>query len=208
MYKTKIMGDYVDGVSDWVWVEQDTGVWHWPMSDWLNLKEKYIKHCKKFDVVVQAGGACGMYPRLMSDFFQTVYTFEPDSYNFHCLVNNCQKDNIIKIQAALGNGGPPLKLHISDRSNSGMHRIKGDPGIVPIIRLDDLNLQACDMLQYDVEEYELEALKGSEQTIKKFSPLIICECLHANYHDQILAFLQPYGYKWIDSQGCDVFYGV
>jgi hypothetical protein len=89
-----------------------------------------------------------------------------------------------------------------------MHRIKGKPGIIPIIRLDSFELQSCDMLQYDVEEYELQALHGSIETIKKFKPLIVCECLHVEYHNQILAFLEPLGYKWVDSQGCDVFYSV
>lgn len=121
MYKVRTIPEEVDGVGNWTWVNADVGVWHWPKVDWLPLKDKYLKHCSKFDVVVQAGGACGMYPRLLAEFFHLVYTFEPDPYNFHCLVNNCQLDRIYKIQAALGDESGTKFLHQSERSNSGMH---------------------------------------------------------------------------------------
>ena len=33
--------------------------------------------------------AVGMYPRLLAERFQYVYTFEPYYLNFRCLVHNC-----------------------------------------------------------------------------------------------------------------------
>jgi FkbM family methyltransferase len=206
MYKVRTIPEEVDGVGNWTWVNADVGVWHWPKVDWLPLKDKYLKHCSKFDVVVQAGGACGMYPRLLAEFFHLVYTFEPDPYNFHCLVNNCQLDRIYKIQAALGDESGTKFLHQSERSNSGMHRIKDLPGSTPVVRLDDLNLPACDLLSLDVEEYEVPALLGAEKTIQRHKPVIVCECLTSDHNKKVSEVLKKFGYGKVDSQSCDVFY--
>ena len=67
-------------------------------------RNKLLKHIpvnRRRDVVC-AGGNQGLYPRLLSEIFENVYTFEPDPLSFHCLAANCQKSNIVKIQAALG----------------------------------------------------------------------------------------------------------
>jgi len=49
------------------------------------------------------------------------------------------------------------------------------PNPVPIHRLDDLDIPGCYMLKIDVEGMELDVLKGAEQVIAKFRPLIYCE---------------------------------
>ena len=54
-------------------------------TDLLKVVQPYLKGKK---VVVQAGGNCGMQVVKFAEFFDTVYTFEPDPVNFHCLVNN------------------------------------------------------------------------------------------------------------------------
>jgi FkbM family methyltransferase len=167
----------IDGVSDWRWVTEDQGAWKGPMEDWLNShKRTYMEHVRKFDVVIQAGGNCGMYPRLFSNYFKWVYTFEPDPINFMALTLNCQRDNIVKMQAALGDVHAMVEVHRHTLHNVGMHQVKQNPGAhVPQLRIDDLALQDCDLIQLDIEGYEINALRGAIETITKFRPVVVVE---------------------------------
>lgn len=58
--------------------------------------------------------------------------------------------------------------------NAGAHYVSGD-GDIPIITVDSLQLDACDLLCLDIEGSEPLALRGAEQTIRKFRPVIMFE---------------------------------
>ena len=202
----------LEGMPVWRWVatdgadpRSDGGAWHGPINDWLGShKNLYFQCVKKFDVVVQAGGACGMYPRIFSNYFKTVYTFEPDPLNFFTLVVNCQKDNIIKMQAALGDKHTMIQVARLTNQNVGMNRVvENDVGIVPQLMIDDLKLTACDFIQLDVELYEIYALRGAVETIKKFRPVIAVE----NRNDDIDTLLiNELGYKIYAQSQMDTIY--
>ena len=153
------VNDKVDNVESWTWIEIDWEGFRWPKEDWQNKIKGYIeKYVKNRTVVVQAGGLQGMYPRLLSDMFERVYTFEPDPLSFHCLVNNCQKDNIVKIQAAVGESFGLIDVNRFCEHNVGMNSvIQGNK--YPTFTIDSLGLDACDFIQLDVEGYEIPALK-------------------------------------------------
>src|SRR4051812_41824122 len=84
----------------WLWPKSDVELWKRARD--YSVLEKALQHCTQRRVAIQAGGACGTYPLWLSQYFETVYTFEPDPVNFTCLVANCQQANVVKIQAALG----------------------------------------------------------------------------------------------------------
>lgn len=155
---------------------------YWPSED--RMSRQYvlgtlsdIDHILSFvtnhHVAIQAGGHVGLWPKEFSKYFNAVYTFEPDNINFQCLARNCKESNIIKFQAALGDSSQFISLDINPR-NAGAHSV-GQGGIIPTIRIDDLHLEECDLIQLDIEGYELKALKGAEKTIKKFKPVIVVE---------------------------------
>lgn len=50
---------------------------------------------------------------------------------------------------------------------------------VPLRRLDDLALDACDIIKIDVEGAECIAMAGAEETVRRFRPVILSE-LHAS----------------------------
>ena len=199
-----IREDSVDGISGWMWPRQDEGLWDGPKMNWeTKFRDMYIQHRPGKRVVVQAGGGCGMYPRLLSNHFDVVYTFEPYALNFHCLVNNCQKRNIIKYNAALGDAPELVDVSVQSMSNLGMNVVDIDPlGIIPQMRIDDLPLHACDMILLDIEGYEFKALKGALKTIEKFKPLVVLESAR-NEH---LELLQTYGYSVVGHEYADTFY--
>lgn len=162
--------------------------------------EEAIKFCSKRNVAIQAGGNCGIFPCYLANNFKVVYTFEPENENFFCLVNNATAGNIIKFQAAIGcSGSLPVGL-IYDPKNAGGHYVRTGNGILPVISVDSLNLPTCDLLQFDIEGYELFALKGAAETIKKYSPVIMIEHKkHAQRYGaepgDVIQFLTDIGYE-------------
>lgn len=170
-----IVEEKIDNVDSWTWIEEDWEGFRWPKEDWQNaIKELIDKHVQNRTVVVQAGGLQGMYPRLLSDMFERVYTFEPDPLSFHCLVNNCQKDNIIKIQAAIGESFGLIDMLRYCSHNVGMNSVIAG-NRYPMFTIDSLALDACDFIQLDIEGLEIPALRGARETINKFRPVICIE---------------------------------
>tara|TARA_R110000822_G_scaffold5031_3_gene21771 strand:- start:2813 stop:3448 length:636 start_codon:yes stop_codon:yes gene_type:complete len=196
-----VVHEEIDGIGPWLWIAEDWEGYRWPKEDWQNThRDVWLKHTKNRSVCVQAGGFQGMYPRLLSEHFDMVYTFEPDPLHYFCLVNNCQKDNIIKAQGALG-AGPGLIDTVSLCShNRGMGKVR-DGSKIPTFSVDMLGLQDCGFIQLDIEGYERQALRGAERTIRKFHPIISCERKHDN--DDVLDIMAELGYKAIDNVGDD-----
>jgi FkbM family methyltransferase len=197
--KCEIVNQKIDTVGPWVWVKEDNELWNIISYEWQHLKELWGKHVKKYNVCIQAGGAFGMYPRLLADTFKTVYTFEPNPLSFYCLVNNCQSPNIIKINMGLGEAPGTALIKTAGLSNPGEARIKdnGDTRI-QLTTIDNLSLEACDFIQLDVETYELNALKGAAETTRKYNPVISVE----NGNEEILEFLNTLApYKHVGSFG-------
>lgn len=207
-------GRSIEGIEDWLWIRgdggpnTDGGAWLGPREDWIHShSKKFFTHVKDFNICIQAGGNLGLYPRLLSSRFKLVYTFEPDPLNFHCLVNNCQVDNVIKINAALGAENGFCKIQRNHRSNVGMHRIEvADDGAVPVMSIDSLNFPCCDMICLDTEGFEYNIIQGAVKTIEKYKPVITCE----NKEDSkdVLELISQYGYKKIDQSVSDSIFAV
>lgn len=135
--------------------------------------DRVYPHVKQFDVAVQAGGNCGIWPADLARKFRVVYTFEPDPVNFRCLCANAPAENIFKFNAALGLARGTVGLDLRP-TNVGAHQVNGS-GDIPTMRIDDLALNACDLIYLDIEGYELPALHGARETIERCRPVIVVE---------------------------------
>ncbi len=72
-------------------------------------------------------------------------------------------------------------------------RIKDGGSVsIPMTTLDSYNFENVTFIKYDIEGYELKALKGSEQTIKKHGPVVVIEQNRGNILPQEL--LESWGY--------------
>lgn len=131
------------------------------------------EHCRGFDVAVQAGGNCGIWPKAMGEKFGTVYTFEPDPVNFRCLCANAPAENVVKFNAALGSTHEMVGLETRS-DNAGAHQIDGS-GVIPTMLIDDLSLTQCDLIYLDIEGYEHRAIHGARETIARCRPVIAFE---------------------------------
>lgn len=196
----------IDGETDWFWIKHDKGCFgsekDGPMRDWIDgHSTKFFAHVENFGTVVTGGTSCGMYARFYAKKFKQVYAFEPDPLSFHCMVNNCQFDNVYKLNAAIGHKNGVTGLVRASKDNVGANLlVRPNKFQIPMLTIDSLGLEQCDLIQLDVEGYEQKALQGAAETISKFRPTIIGERM-----DQVggLDFMKRMGYKWVDKSFMD-----
>jgi FkbM family methyltransferase len=197
--------------------------WYWPNHDesllkvnnWVRDVDIAFKHIEKFNVVVQAGGACGIWPAYLSNHFKRVVTFEPVKTNIECLKKNIETiGNISFFPCGLSDSEQPLHMCLDDveKNNCGAFYANKEGNWnskVPAIALDNLNLKACDFIALDVEGFEGKALIGAKKTIEKFSPVIMVEekkLPHLRKGEQFEArkYLESIGYKQVEQVHRDV----
>jgi FkbM family methyltransferase len=165
----------VDFIGPWYWIADDTGAWDGPKMDWeISHKTKWLSQVKDFTVCIQSGGCQGMYPRLLSDHFKEVYTFEPSPVSFHVLTLNCQKPNIHKFNAALGDKAGFTDITCSYPVNVGMNKTEGN-GPIPLMTIDQFEFPMVGLIALDVEGFEINVLRGAVETIKRCKPVITAE---------------------------------
>jgi FkbM family methyltransferase len=167
----------------WYWPKFDGGqngtnnegvgsCWH-GLTSHGHIPESVANYVSEKKVIVQAGGNCGFYVKKYAQLFELVYTFEPEPVNFYCLNLNVTEPNVIKFQACVGNEHVGVALG-NFMPDVGATHVAGK-GVIPTMLIDDLGLERCDLIHLDVEGYELNALKGAENTIKKCHPVIALE---------------------------------
>jgi FkbM family methyltransferase len=200
-YDHSVLKQDIDGETDWFYYPSLDHAWQVLVPHYLDdVKEKYFKYVVNKKVVVSAGGHIGMFARFYSKIFERVYIFEPIPFHFFCLVNNNQSDNVIKLQCALGDENKLVGMHDPHRKNL---TYEVDPNttnaIFPTITLDTLNLDACDLLQLDVEGYELQAVRGAVETIKKYKPVIILEKPVGNVELDINQLMRELNYNMVET---------
>lgn len=164
----------------WSWDPTDDQCWT-VIFDWSPDIEKMIDlfPARPYRSCVQAGGNFGVWPWLLSKYYNTVYTFEPDPRCFPHLVANCrERDNIVYCQGALDEDRRRISMHhlTGEERNLGAQFISSGHGaFVPTYRIDDLNLNDCDLIYLDIEGTELFALRSGIETIVRCKPAIVVE---------------------------------
>lgn len=174
--------------------------------------EEVLRHVRGRLCIVQAGGNVGVYPLALADHFRRVITFEPDPVNVRCLwLNVAARDTFRRIDArnaALGEWFGSCGVEEVEPGNCGAHRIRPDEGQVVMMPLDGMALIACDAIWLDVEGYELPALRGAQETLERFSPVIIVEdkghgAAFGCSPEELTAWLQARRYEQVSRVGRD-----
>ncbi|MEM6721894.1 MAG: FkbM family methyltransferase [Bacteroidota bacterium] len=153
-----------------------------------------IDNCKDGDVV-QAGAFFGDFlPGIAKNISKNakVWSFEPGSEFYRCaeitkLINNLQ--NVELFQVGLGAEKAELQLQVATadgRQLGGASRIIDSENgkFVPIVieALDSMipEDRNISIIQFDLEGFEIPALKGAIKTIKRCKPILILEILSHN----------------------------
>ena len=100
------------------------------------------------------------------------------------------------INAPVGDGKKVVGIE-RNTYNCGAQKITKD-GKMVTVSIDDMDLGALDALVLDVEGYEVEALRGAEKTIERFSPVVSIEI---NGLDEVLGFERDAAVKWLEQRG-------
>jgi FkbM family methyltransferase len=162
-----------------------------------------------------------------------IILFEPLRENFEILKRNISHftyTNIRKNQVALGNDNRTVTMNLSSNGleSSSILKPKRHLELYPDItfdrteevemqRLDDYNCKKCNFINMDVQGYELEVLKGAEETLQHID-YVYCEVNQSEIYEgnafinQIDDHLSKYNMKrvetswWYDSGWGDALY--
>lgn len=161
------------------------------------------------DVFIDGGANIGFYSILSSKFVGPkgkVISFEPTSTCYNYLLKNIKinkKKNIFPIKKAISNKNSTVFFNISENSeeNSIVKNSNKKDNIVKIkaTSIDSYcknkKIKKVDLIKLDIEGQELQALKGSRETIIKNKNIkIIFELNIANRRDGIIYSKKIFNY--------------
>lgn len=196
----EIKRDDVCGEKDWYWIKGDMNAWDGPWKNWAQShSKKYFEDVKKFNVCVTAGANHGLHCRFYAKKFTTTYAFEPNPLAFYCMVLNNPYDNVVKMNCALGATVELVSMVGNWKTTSGVSKVTPG-GTIPCLTIDTLNLQACDLIQLDVEGYEEKIIRGAKRTIEKFRPVVIAE---NGKRDPIMKLMKEWNYRYTGNSVSD-----
>lgn len=142
-----------------------------------------LSYCRAFRTAVDVGAHVGMWTMQLAKRFEMVHAFEPVAAHRACFERNLgfsgenddpqDSQDIELYPCALGDHEGTVSI-VTEPTSSGDSRVGGD-GDIPLRTLDSLELTDVDFIKLDCEGYELFALKGGEQTIRRDLPTIIVE---------------------------------
>jgi len=134
--------------------------------------------CRARRTAVDVGAHVGLWTMQLVTHFRWVVAFEPIAEHRECFERNLAgADNFTLVAAAAGARSGMVELHTTPGS-SGDSWIKDERGgSVPMERLDDRagGSGDVDFLKLDCEGYELFALQGGEELLKRCRPCVIVE---------------------------------
>jgi FkbM family methyltransferase len=198
--------------SNYYWPDADQRTAEAVMRE-VALLPSYLKHCKSKRTCIQAGGNVGVYAQELSRSFDLVITIEPDPDNWACLTKNVVSPNIVAHHAAIGDtrGRVSTFRQPHEEANYGATMVQASEIGVPVKVVDDAGLGELDFLLLDVEGYELPAVRGAVETIKRCRPVIAVEVkgLGSQFgytNDALKSFVEAQGYHIADRIGRDIIF--
>jgi FkbM family methyltransferase len=141
-----------------------------------------------------------------------VYAFEPEERNFHLLTHNITLNGyrtITPYRKAVGDRNGSLKLYKSD-NNAGDHQAyrtseHRESVDVEVVRIDDQldHVQHVAFVKIDVQGFELNVVKGMEQTLRQNHNIKISSEFWpdgmkraGSSGEEYLKFMESLGFSW------------
>jgi len=186
------------------------------LLDFKNLYEKYNMNVRG---VLHIGAHYGEEHNIYKNFgIPNIAYFEPLIKNFNVLKQNI-KDESLLFNFALGNQNKKIEMFVESANNGQSssilepkihlsqypHIVFNQKEIVEMKRLDDLDINLSDfnLINIDVQGYELEVFKGSEKTLESIDYIISEINRDEVYHgcakiDELIDFLSLFGFELVE----------
>jgi FkbM family methyltransferase len=134
--------------------------------------------CHNFKVAIDIGAHIGLWARDLSFHFKKVMCFEPVDEFREILRKNLENCSNVEIfPFALGNKTATVSFNV-EKKNTGNSHVdpRGtSPHKVQMRTLDSFAVERVDFIKMDCEGYEVEVIKGAEETLKRCRPIINLE---------------------------------
>lgn len=131
-----------------------------------------------------------------------VYAFEPQKTIFQYLSANMVLNNFAHVSCfnkAVSDKVGTIQIPDIDYqkgTNFGAVRLDAErPGEVDVVAIDDLALPRCDLIKIDVEGMEPHVLKGAEQTMERFEPIVYTENKSGPNSAIVIKYFQDRNYR-------------
>ena len=170
----------------WFFADQDTHFSHMieknikkggPAAYQEPVRKKSLEFVNDYGVAVDIGANVGLWSRDLAIKFARVIAIEPVVEFQECLRRNVPMENIEVWPFALGTEDTTIDMIITE-GNTGHSHINKDSvgsGKVEMKRLDSLDFDRIDYMKIDCEGYEMQILKGGENTLRTHQPIIVVE---------------------------------
>lgn len=135
--------------------------------------EAALKWVKQWRTAVDVGAHCGLWSMHLAKKFEALHAFEPVAAHRACWEANLEGVGGLLYACALGETEGTVGMYTAPTS-SGDSWIDGK-GDIPLRRLDSYDLANVDFIKLDCEGYELFALRGGEETLKRCKPCVCVE---------------------------------
>lgn len=157
------------------------------------------------DTVIDVGANIGTHTVFFSKKVAAdgiVYALEPQRITYEFLCANLALNglvNVIPMQIAVGNQTGRVNIPVLDPGspqNFAAMQVEGHHSgdMVPLLPLDTLDLQRCNLIKIDVEGMELKVLLGAEKTIRSRRPFLFVENNTDNGSPETVQALFDMGY--------------
>jgi len=159
------------------------------------------------DVVIEAGANMGTHTLVFSHAVGPtgfVYAYEPQRIVFQTLCANLALNSMVNVDARSAAVGAEAgfalipDIDYAHEGNFGGIEIGGfsEGRKVPKVTLDtDLDLARLDLIKIDVEGMELDVLKGAEQLLRRFTPVIYAENDRPEKSEALIRYLLLLNYR-------------
>lgn len=139
----------------------------------INQRRWSLEGLERWHRALDIGAHVGLWSRDLVAKFTEVVAFEPCEEHRQCLERNVRAGNL-KIQPwAVGECEGTIDLEIYPGRSGHTHRKQGNS--IRMVAIDDLRFDSVDYIKIDVEGFELEVLRGAEETIRRCQPRLCIE---------------------------------
>lgn len=159
--------------------------------------------------MVDIGAHIGTWSYNMSHWFKHVEAFEPVLDHRLCFVENlAYRENVTLHPYALGEQKKMVSITVDPTSTGGSF-VKGH-GKIQMLTLDSFGLADVDLIKADAEGYEEFIMRGAEETIKRWLPVICVEQKRTMARDHFdlptmgaVILLKKWGYRTVAEKSGD-----